>query len=862
MFFKGTSAAIVWGILSVARIACAQAPALIAEGERLARANQRQDAVPKFAAAFDAARVAGDRKSEATALTRLGQTHLQLDNYTEGLRAIERSLPVWQALGDRFQHAVAIHNYAAALWSLGDSPAALLRFEEALAIRREIADRPGVAYTLRGISNCYWSMGEPADALEYSRQALAIRVDLKDSRGEADSRNSLGLLYALLGDPARARSEFQQAYGLAQKTGDAVLASFAQGNLGWTAVGLGQYEASRRDLETALATFEKARNRYAEAYTLHNLGNAYAGLRQLEKAHGYWERSLALKREIGDRWGEAYTLHAMGEASRSRTLLSQALVARRALRDRTGLILTLGSLARLDRDAGDLATAGAEIREAIELIESSRARLASQDLRATLLASKRDFYEFQIELLASQGQADAALAAAEESRGRLLLDRLGDVLAEVRKSASPQLLSRQLAAQRRVNALADRLERLASGPRKASQEAALQRELDGALAEARDAAEAIRKASPRQFAELTDPPRVSALEIRGLLRPGETLLTYSLGRTQSYLWIVTAQSVTMRALPAGRAALEAAVAKLSRAIATKDGEWKVPALALDRLLGIPAGVGRLIVAADGVLETVPFAVLPSCERREVGYLPSASALALRRREAKPAARERILAMADPVLDPRDSRLPANGTAPLNSLPRLRFSRLEAQMLARLRPEATVTALDTEASKGAFLGNPQRLRLQTIVHLASHAIVDATRPELSRVILSAYDSRANPIEDSSIRLHEIYQLDLRSARLVTLSACRSAAGSPLAGEGLVSLTRGFQYAGAASVLATLWDVDDRSTASWMEEFYGALLVRKLTLAAAVDSANRAIRHRRAEWAHPYYWAGFVLQGEWR
>lgn len=161
-----------------------------------------------------------------------------------------------------------------------------------------------------------------------------------------------------------------------------------------------------------------------------------------------------------------------------------------------------------------------------------------------------------------------------------------------------------------------------------------------------------------------------------------------------------------------------------------------------------------------------------------------------------------------------------------------------------------------------MGNPQRLRLQTIVHLASHAIVDATRPELSRVILSAYDSRANPIEDSSIRLHEIYQLDLRSARLVTLSACRSAAGSPLAGEGLVSLTRGFQYAGAASVLATLWDVDDRSTASWMEEFYGALLVRKLTLAAAVDSANRAIRHRRAEWAHPYYWAGFVLQGEWR
>ena len=306
----------------------------------------------------------------------------------------------------------------------------------------------------------------------------------------------------------------------------------------------------------------------------------------------------------------------------------------------------------------------------------------------------------------------------------------------------------------------------------------------------------------------------------------------------------------------------AAVAKLSRAISEKDPEWKVPALALDRFLGIPAGGGKLIVAADGVLETVPFAVLPSCERREVAYLPSASALALRRREAKPAARERIFAMADPVLHPRDSRLPANHSAVLNNLPRLRFSRLEAEMLARLRPEATVIALDAEASKAALLRNPERLSMQTILHLATHAIVDPARPDLSRLILSAYDSRASPIEDSSIRLHEIYQLDLRSARLVTLSACRSAAGSPLPGEGLVSLTRGFQYAGAASVLATLWDVDDRSTASWMEEFYGALLMRKQPSATAVDAANRAIRQRRTEWAHPYYWAGFVLQGEWR
>ena len=846
------------------------ASGLIAEGERLSRSNQRVEAIAKFSSALDVARTSGDRKSEALALTRLGQNHLQLDDYAVGLRSIEQSLPVWKALGDQFQYALALHNFAAALWSLGDSQAALLKYEEALAIRREIADRPGEAYTLRGIAGCYWSMGEPGEALDRSRQALAIRIALKDPQGEADSRNSLGLLYALLGDAGRARAEFQHSFALFQKANDPTQISYAQANLGWTAIGLGQFQESLSDLTPALAALEKAGDRLGQAYALHNLGSAYAGLRQFDKALAFYIRSRAMKNTLGDRWGEAYTLHAMGETlaakgsvAEGRAFLEQALVARRALHDRTGLILTLGSLARLDRDANNFAAAETGIREAIAQIETSRSSLVSQDLRATYLASKRDFYEFQIDLLASQGRADAALEAAEQSRGRLLLDRLSDVLAEVRRNADPKLLARERAAQRRVNALADRGERLATGPSKVAQEAQIQRDLEAALAESRDAAEAIRKASPQRLSDLTDPPRLTAAEIRGLVRPGELLLHYALGRERGYLFLVTSQSVQMKTLSSSRAAIETAVAKLSRAIATRDTNWQSAALALDQMLRIPASTQRVIIAAEGSLETVPFAVLPSCARREIAYLPSASALALLRRQPRKShTPERILAVADPVLSPLDPRMPANAAVAGNDLPRLRFSRLEAETLARLRPAATVLALDFEASRATLLANPERLRRQTIVHLATHAIVDPLHPDLSRVILSAFDSRANPLMDQSIRLHEIYQLDLRAARLVTLSACRSAAGTLLPGEGLVSLTRGFQYAGAPSVLATLWDVDDRSTASWMEEFYRALLERKQTPGAAVMVANYAIRQRRAEWAHPYYWAGFVLQGEWR
>ncbi|MDR9900992.1 CHAT domain-containing protein, partial [Aetokthonos hydrillicola Thurmond2011] len=821
------------------------------------------EALPKLEAALEAARAEGARKTEALALTRLGQTNLQLDRYAEGLRFIEQSLPVWEALGDRFQHAIAIHNYASAVWSLGDAVKALELYERALAIRKEIGDRAGEAYSLRGMSSCYWSMGEPADALDRARQALAIRVELKDPRGEADARNSLGLLYAVLGDAQRARAEFQQAYALAVKAGDEPTALNARGNLGWTAIGLGKFAEALPDLNAALAAFEKAGNRYAQAYVLHNLGNAYAGLKQPARAIECFERSLAIKKELGDRWGEAYTTHAMGETlggAPGRALLEQALASRRALRDRTGLILTLGSLARLDRDAGDLAAAEREIREAIEAIETSRARLASQDFRASLLASKRDFYEFRTELLAKQGKVEAALESAEQSRGRLLLDRLGDALNGVREHADPKLVAQERAARRRVNTIADRLERLAAGPSKKAQETQLQAELDRAIAAARDAAEAVRS---RRIAELEDPPLVSAKQMQGLLRAGETLLFYAPGREQTLLWIVTPQAVRMQTLPVKQAAIQAAVEQLLQRIAGKDPAWREPASALERLLGVSAVSGaKLIFAGDGVIESVPFAALPTCLQREVAYLPSVSALALRRAEPPRRGVERILAIADPVLGPRDPRMPAGAAASAIELPRLRFSRLEAEMLAKIRPDATILSLDFNASRDALLSNPARLREQTIVHLASHALVDPARPELSRLVLSAYNAQAKRIDDPAVRLHEIYQLDLRSARLVTLSACRTAQGSTLPGEGLVSLTRGFQYAGAASVLATLWDVDDRSTASWMEEFYTALLTRKQSVGAAMRSASAALRGKRAEWAHPYYWAGFVLQGEWR
>jgi CHAT domain-containing protein len=148
----------------------------------------------------------------------------------------------------------------------------------------------------------------------------------------------------------------------------------------------------------------------------------------------------------------------------------------------------------------------------------------------------------------------------------------------------------------------------------------------------------------------------------------------------------------------------------------------------------------------------------------------------------------------------------------------------------------------------------------IVHFASHGLLSVAHPELSGIVLTLVDERGRP-QDGFLRLPDVYGLRL-PADLVVLSGCQTGLGKEVRGEGLLSLTRGFMYAGAARVVSSLWKVDDRATAELMERFYRALRgPRRPSPAAALREAQAALA-RDPRWRAPYYWAGFVLQGEWR
>jgi len=192
------------------------------------------------------------------------------------------------------------------------------------------------------------------------------------------------------------------------------------------------------------------------------------------------------------------------------------------------------------------------------------------------------------------------------------------------------------------------------------------------------------------------------------------------------------------------------------------------------------------------------------------------------------------------------------------LTRLTHSRKEAEAIVAVAPPgSSLLALDFDASRSKALS--EELKQFKIVHLATHGILDSANPELSGLVFSLVDKDGKPAR-GYLRLGDIYNLNL-PADLVVLSACQTAIGQEVKSEGLNGLTRGFMYAGAARVVASLWKVDDAATAELMKRFYTYMLDKKLPAAEALRRAQLDIPTLKEEWRPSFYWAGFVLQGEW-
>ncbi|HEV7681758.1 MAG TPA: CHAT domain-containing tetratricopeptide repeat protein [Pyrinomonadaceae bacterium] len=868
-------------------------------------------ALPLLETALPFRQAENDRRGAINIINGMGAVYDAIGEPYEAKDYYLRALNGWQELNqiqplsDPTNLATALNNVGIAHDKLGDSGVALEYYLQAL--EKFKSTDPNRAATLDNIGELYAAAGDGERAKQYYDQALSFwdtlakpNVNLK-----ANLLIHLGQYYFAHDDLPQALRFFQQAYEL---TTNATRRAEALTHIGAVLM-------LQNNPVTALDTFKRAleiqvnlKNPRGEAITRQKRGQAYVLLGQTFEAHEEFNRALSLWRLVQDSRGEAATLHSIAKVESDQQKLRDALqhsdqaikiieslrtkVSSRQLRisyfanQENYFALNADLNMRLYKATRDKTFVAA----ALEASEKSRARSLMDSLAETRINVTEGI---SAALLKSEQEIHQRVLSKSEAQTRLLSGKHSDSEAIAMAKDLVELIREDDDVRDRIRSTSPKYSQLTQPQPLVVAE--IQKLLDDdtllleyLLGEKQSYAWVVSKTTiegielpGRQEIETTARRFITALTQRHLNQAGETLIQRN-----------------------------ARFQKL-------DGELAAAASSLSRMLIDPVSPRldhkRLLVVGDGVLQFVPFAALPAPQKiesvaattktelrpliadYELISLASASALAVQRNALagrKPAPRA-VAVFADPVFGADDTRVrnarsqgkkgsgapkqeqPSQGLASNKaSLPQeltralgdvgleriswLPYSRDEALAIINVAPPGEAKkAIDFEASRATLTS--KELSQYRILHFATHGIVDLENPQLSGIILSLVDKNGAP-QDGYIRLHDIYNLNL-PAELVVLSACDTGVGKQIQGEGLMTLTRGFMYAGAARVVASLWKVEDLATAKLMGKFYKEMFTNGRQPADALRVAQLAMSKDK-QWQSPYYWAGFVLQGDWQ
>lgn len=765
----------------------------------------------------------GDKKEEQDVLNNIGLVQSRLGNQRLAIEVEARSLRLARAIGNRTEEAVVLNNLGLAYHELGEERQAIGEFEKALAIQHELGNvaREGAAWSNLGA--IHYTQGDLEESLEAFERALALRKQGNDRRGEANTVGKIAVLRHAFGQDEEALRLFQTALEIDREVGDRSEESTATMNMGSVLMAQARYPEAVETFDRAMRLQERWGKTKDWGNQLSAKAVALTALGQYEAAQTALTEAVAAQRSIENRRGESESLArlaalylARGNPREGVQPATDAARIAAEIGEKRSRAEALYRLARCQRTLGQNREALAAIDQALGLSETVRGGVPDYDLRAAFFSTVRDQYDLKVALQVMSGNVTGAFETAEASRARSLYDLLSNRLPV---GTSPET------------------------------------------------------------------GKVSGADLVKELDPKTVVLEYSLGREASYVFVVTPEGI--RELPlAGRAQIEAVARKLFAAwSAQRDSPADCEALSRMLLGPVREEIRgkRVVVVPDGALAYIPFdALFVSPGRRlietnEVTAVVSLSSLKLVRERTRDRlqASKLVAVFADPVFnrsDPRvrpDPKTPgqivrgavlssAAGDAGLADLERLVSSRREAAAISALAPgEQHWEALDFDAGLDAV--RDPKLADFRIVHFATHGLMNSRDPRLSGLVFSLVDRQGRP-QNGFLQADEVANLKL-GADLVVLSACQTALGKELRGEGLLGLARAFMYAGAPRVIASLWRVADSASTDLMSGFYQALLGAHVPAGEALRSAKLRLMRNPLRSA-PYYWAGFSLEGDWR
>jgi len=883
---------------------------------------QMISAFPAALAAYHRALTASEKQTDqqCEVYIRMARSYANTGQAKSARKSLDHALDTCSGIPElRIQDNLEEAQGEIALFS-DSRPAAIAHFESAIGLASLAKDREGEALATLRLAEA-----EPSDAsgnlqsVVHAQSALTTFLATGNQYGAARAHSLLGFLISGSGELERSRCHCLDALNFFEQIGDLDNAAGALNALAYNAKLSGDLNETLKDYKRAKQLFASAgdyigeessiaaisrvllaKQMYSELapfdsrkhlLALQTLSHSLIGAALVdqaaveERAHRYKKAILGYEEGFkqyqldGNKRGEGAVRMRQAVLETNQNKFDDALehlAEAQRLKEETRETADQARIqylrARVFLKQNNLEEARLDVEKAIDSIESQRLHILKFDSRAQYFASVHEYYSLYIEILMQlhkthpDGEyAGLAFEASEKSKVRALLDLLG---------SSEQASSCEISTVSNVISGPGELGRVTSN------------KLD-----------------------MVDAQALTLGELQAAIGDGDTaLLEYALDEDKSFAWLIDGRNMT--AIDLGPAdVIQNSVSMFRKALLPVEARVNEPAIDYLRrrqaaknirlvqsrnltklLLGkihLPPRK-RLLIVPDGSLQYLPFAALsipekgsenvPLIVQYEISMLPSASALvALRKSAAKRAPpTDEVAVFGDPVFE-RPGIVPAKvsvatqahrsrslnialqdsrDSQQIPSLPGSRSEALAIQEMFRNGPTRTQLALRYDANREAILGGS--IAHQRIIHFATHGIIDTRHPEMSGLILSMFNKRGQ-YQDGYLRLSDIYNLKL-SADLVVLSSCESALGKDLGSEGIIGLPRGFLYAGARRVIASLWKVDDEATKTLMSSLYSRLQLREEPGQALRDAQLDLLKDKHL--SDPYYWAAFVLEGDYK
>ena len=795
----------------------------------------------------------------------------------------------------RKQRADSLKSSGLEAYEKTDFQSALDLWSESLKIYIEIGDRRGEGSVLYRMGVVHSRRGQRREATRYSEQALRIEKAIHNITGEAYLYAS-AFFYSRIGQYETAIELYNRSLEIVREVGDMWQERRALNFIAWNYYILQEYEAAIAHLKRGLEIAVEMGHRRGKAISLCDLGLMYEHLELYDEALQSYSMALQIDEEIDHTFGTLSDLLGIGRVYKEIGECTQALTYyQRGLE----LALEIGTLdfiwkaqwhvGSVLEELGKDADALMFYRQSITTIESIRDQLEVEAFRTYFLIERPSVYNAIVDLLAKSGVCDEALEYAERARGHSLCHVITQGGLHFAQTQNQELLSARKTIEDRMKILNSRFVRGSPARTGRKDSVALADSLKMLRAEHRDLLRQIEIARYAQLNMSSTSEHLTVEEIRqGLLRAEEcpVLVEYLVSEECTHVWAMTSSHLGYKRIDITEDQLERMVRDLVEPF--QDLQSKKT-----RLLNIPFDLGlayqlylkifnpveeyfnknaTVIIIPDGVLYNLPFGALvrkiepvdPNThlffsryksaqyliEKYSISYAPSIGVLdaIAQRPVSKKRSPGQLLAFGNP-------NFKVSGSAwAFEPLPETGCE-VESLSLFFKPPECMVFS-ELEAKEEHFKNKAPAYRY---LHLATHSILDDTDPLYSKIVFSLDN---DPEEDGFLEAYEVFDLKLH-ADLVVLSSCESALGKLSEGEGLIGLTRAFMYAGATSVLASLWSVGD-PTARIMGCFYRNLKEGKSKAEALRQAKIQMICtcDERMSYAHPFLWAPFVLVGDWR